>query len=147
VRRWIIALALSASLAPAAFAGGVHARIEGPAADGTTYTVRALSLGASDALDPWASAEGVVDGKPRSVLLRLQPTAERGVYRFTRTWPSEGVWLVRVSLGHPPAPATVAALRADGTVRSNKLFYKTDGIRECHRVLRKTAKLDPDEDC
>jgi hypothetical protein len=147
VRRWIIALALSVSLAPAAFAGGVHARMEGPAGDGVTYTVRALSLGANDALDPWASAEGVVDGKPRSVLLRLQPTAERGVYRFTRTWPSEGIWMVRVSLGHPPAPATVAALRADGSVRSNKLFYKTDGIRECYRVLRKAAKLDPDEDC
>ena len=146
MQRWLIALALSVSPAPAAFAGGIHARIEGPANDGVTYTARTFALDASDALDPGASAEGLVDGKPRSVLIRLEPTGERGVYRFTRTWPAEGQWMLRISLGHPPAPATVTTLRANGAVRSNKLYYRSDGIRECHRALRKAAKLDPDDD-
>ena len=88
-----------------------------------------------------------MEGKRRSVLIRLEPTCEHGVYRFTRSWPSEGLWMIRLSLGHPPAPATVVTLRADGRVRSNKLYSKTDGIRECHRALRKALKLDPDEDC
>lgn len=144
---WIMTLALCVCVAPVASAGGIHARIEGPAGDGVTYTAHIYALNANDALDPWTSAEGVVDGKPRSVLIRLEPTSERGVYRFTRTWPAEGLWMIRLSLGHPGAPATVVALRSDGAVRSNKLYYKTDGIRECHLALCKVLKLDPDDGC
>ena len=144
MRRWIMALALLVSVAPAAFAGAIHARIEGPDRDGV-YTVR-TSCDVTDALDPWASAEGAVDGHRKSVLIHLEPTSEYGVYRFTRTWPKEGLWVIRFSPGHPPAPATVAKLRADGTIRSNKLYCKSDGMQECHRALRKA--LDPnDDDC
>ena len=145
MRRWIVALALLVSVAPAAFAGGIHARIEGPDRDGV-YTARALSCGPGEALDPWASAEGAVDGHRKSVLIHLEPTSEHGVYRFTRTWPHEGLWVFRLSLGHPPAPATVATLREDGKVRSNKLYFQSDGMRECYQALRKA--LNPgDDDC
>jgi hypothetical protein len=143
MRQWIMALALLVSLAPAARAGGIHARIEGPDRDGLTYTARTLSCNENDALEPWAYAEGRVDGKRKSALIRLEPTSEHGVYRFARTWPREGRWMIRLSLGHPPAPATVATLRADGTVRSNKLYLKSDGSRECSKALH----LKSDEDC
>lgn len=143
--RWLAAVVLLLTLAPTAFAGGLHARIEGPGPDGVTYTARALSCDPDTRLEPWASAEGLVDGKRRSVLIRLEPTGEHGVYEFTRAWPQEGRWMIRMSLGHPPAPATVATLRQDGTVKSNKLYYKTDGIRECTRALRpRGAKSDDD---
>jgi hypothetical protein len=145
MKRCIIALALFVSLATEAMAG-IHARIEGPDADGITYTARTLSLDEGDTLDPWAYAEGVIDGKRQSWLIRLQSTSEPGVYQFTRTWPTEGVWMIRFCLGHPPAPATVATLRADGSVRKNKLYWRTDGARECHVVLKKAAKLDPNEE-
>src|SRR6185295_19113174 len=85
MQRWVFCLAFLVSLAPAAFAGGIHARIEGPDRDGLTYTARTFSCDPSAALEPWALAEGVVDGKRRSVLIRLEPTSEHGVYRFTRT--------------------------------------------------------------
>ena len=152
MRQWILAFTLLVSLAPAAFAGGIHARIEGPDHDGVTYTARVLSLDPDDTLDPWALAEGVVDGKRQSALIRLQPTGEHGVYRFTRNWPAEGTWMIRFSLGHPPAPATVATLRPDGTVRNNKLYYKSDGHKECNQALRKlVAPLPPgsndDDNC
>ncbi len=138
--------ALLVTLAPAAFAGGLHARIEGPADDGVTYTARTFSCDVNTVLEPWALAEGVVDGKPRTVLLRLKPTDELGVYRFTRAWPKEGRWMIRLSLGHPAAPATVATLRADGTVQNNKLYPKTDGQKECRKALSKY--LAPgEEDC
>lgn len=136
MRRWTVALALLVSLAPAAFAGGLHARIEGPDRDGLTYTVRTFSNGENAALEPWAIAEGLVGGKLRSVLLRLEPTSEYGVYRFRRAWPREGRWMIRLSLGHPPAPATVASLRADGTVERNRFYFHTDGSRECRRSLK-----------
>jgi hypothetical protein len=145
-RSFAAAAALLVTLAPAATAGGLHAKIEGPAADGVTYTVRTYACDENTSLDPWGIAEGVVDGKPRMVLLRLKPTSEHGVYRFTRAWPADGHWMIRVSLGHPPAPATVTALNTDGTVKSNKLYYKSDGSQECRKALR--AWMDPsEEDC
>jgi hypothetical protein len=147
MQRWIIALALFVSLAPAAFAGGISARIEGPDGDGVTYTARTYSCNKDVVLDPWAIAEGVVDGKRQSVLIRLKPTSEHGVYRFTRTWPKEGQWMIRLSLGHPPAAATVATLRADGTVQDNQLYYKSDGSRECQKALKPAMKPGSDDGC
>jgi hypothetical protein len=146
MRRWLVTLALSLSLASAAHAGGLHGRIEGPGPDGVTYTARMIGLHDGDALQPWALAEGAVDGKRRSVLIRLEPTSEPGVYTFARTWPKDGTWMIRLSLGHPPAPATVASLRADGSVKSNKLHYKTDGFPECSLALRKFLKFDPNSE-
>jgi hypothetical protein len=148
MRKWILALALLCSQVPVALAGGIHARIEGPGRDGVTYTARTLSCDASDRLEPWAYAEGVVDGKRRSVLIHVEPTSEHGVYRFTRTWPQDGRWMIRLLLGHPPAPATVATLRADGTVARNKLYYNSDGSGECHRALKPHRHGAADkEDC
>src|SRR5690242_21715813 len=122
MRRWLMVLVLSVSVAPVAFAGGLHAGMEGPDSQGV-YTARALDGEKTDALEPWALAEGVVDGKRHSALIRLEPTSEHGVYRFTRTWPSEGLWMVRLCLGHPGAPATVVTLSTDGAVQSNELFF------------------------
>ena len=155
MRPWIVALVLTTSLAGSALAGGIHGRIEGPAADRVTYTARMQSCNPGDTFEPWAIAEGLVDGKRRSVLLRLEPTAEHGVYTFTRKWPKQGRWMIRLSLGHPPAPATVATLRADGTVLRNEQFFKSDGSRECSRTLRprrpaaatRNAKGSGDDDC
>lgn len=135
MRQCLMMLALFVASAPAALAGGIHARIEGPARDGVTYTARTYSLDEGDALEPWAIADGVVDGERQSVLIRLKATGEHGVYRFARTWPAEGRWMIRLSLGHPPAPATVATLRADGAIRSNRLYFRSDGSSECRRAL------------
>jgi len=104
--RHVLLLLLFASVAPAAFAGSLHARIEGPGPDGSTYTARSYS-----------------------------------------TWPKEGRWMIRFMLGHPPAPATVAALRADGSVESNKLYDKSDGSQECHKALRVKGEKVSEGDC
>ncbi len=144
MRRWMMTLALLVSLAPAALAGGLYAHIEGPDRDGLTYTARTFSCDPSVSLEPWAYAEGVVDGKRQSWLLRLTPTGEHGVYQFARTWPKDGVWMIRFMLGHPPAPATVATLAANGKVVGNKLYFKSDGSQECQRALKKVAKFRDD---
>ena len=147
MRPWIMTLAMSLFVGGTAFAGGLHARIEGPAADGVTYTVRAVSGDAHSALEPWAFAEGVVDGKPQSRLIRLEPTGEHGVYRFTRVWPTEGQWMIRLMLGNPQAPATVATLRADGTIGKSVLYFGTDGTKECRMALRKYLTRPDDDRC
>ncbi len=146
MRTWIVTVALSASFASAAFAGGLHARIEGPGADGVTYTARTHG-DANATLEPWALAEGVVDGKRQSVLIRLQPTGEHGVYRFARTWSADGRWVIRFCLGNPDAQATVATLAENGAVSANRHYRHTDGMRESQKVLRKLAKIEPGDDC
>jgi hypothetical protein len=144
----VLFLALFLSFAPAAYAGGLFARIEGPGPDGTTYTARTYSCNPSVSLEPWALAEGRVNGKRRSVLIRVKPTAEHGVYEFQRSWPKEGRWMIRYMLGHPPAPATVATLRADGSVERNQLYFHSDGTQECSKALRvKGRKAADDDDC
>ena len=136
----LVALVLLAATLSAAHAGGVHATVEGPAKDGVTYTVRALACSPELQLEPWGHAEGLVDGKRQTALLHLEPTPEHGVYTFRRVWPEKGDWLLRVSLGAPPAPATVTSLRRDGRVKENQLFWKTDGSPECQKALIKIAK-------
>lgn len=149
MRSGFAVFALLLALAPAAMAGGIHARIEGPGPDGRTYTVRTYDLAPTDQLEPWALAEGVVDQHRKSVLLRLTPTGEHGVYHIERTWPAEGTWMIRLSLGHPPAPATVATLRADGTVAKNRWYRNSDGTRECHQALMRLIpkELRDREEC
>ena len=141
MKRLLVALALLAvSMAPA-HAGGVHAKLEGPAKDGVTYTVRALDCPPEVTLKPWVCADGLLDGKIQSLRLQLEPTAERGVYTFQRTWPMRGDWMLRVNLGDPPpGPVTVASVGRDGRVQKNQLFWNTYGVPECRKVLERIAK-------
>ena len=145
MKSWFIAAAMIVCTATAAFAGGVHARIAGPVASGDTYKVHMVSFDANETLEPWASAEGVVNGKSRSVLLRVRPTSEPGVYEFARTWPQDGQWVIRLCVGHPGAPATIAVLGTDGRVLKNKLYKHTDGYPESARILH--LKGERGEDC
>ena len=141
MHRLLVTLALLVSVAPAALAGGLHAKIEGPGRDGVTYTVRALDCPAGVTLKPWVCADGLADGKIHSLRLRLEPTAERGVYRFKRSWPQRGDWMLRVNLGDPPpGPVTVASVGRDGRVKENQYFWNTYGVPECRKVLEKIAK-------
>ncbi|MFN8587086.1 MAG: hypothetical protein U0704_04725 [Candidatus Eisenbacteria bacterium] len=148
MRTRLIAFLLFVSLvpvAPAAHADGIRAKIEGPAADGRTYTVRMVGSAPGDTFEPWGAAEGLVNDVPVTKLIRFRPTGEPGVFTFTRNWPSEGRWLVRMSPGHPPAPATVVRLDREGRVRRHRHYAHSDGIRESRRELRpREAKEEAD---
>ncbi|MEY2710912.1 MAG: hypothetical protein RL487_695 [Actinomycetota bacterium] len=136
--RALLALVMLASLASFSFAGevrGLHGRVEGPARESATYTLRVHATRSDTRLEPWGMAEGVVEGKHRTVLLRLEPTDRRGVYRFQRAWPQEGRWMLRIFLGNAAAPLTIATLRDDGTVGETRYLTGTDGIQECLRAL------------
>jgi len=146
MRRWMAVAALMLCVVVDASARGLQARIEDSGRDATTYTVHTAGCDATTALEPWAYAEGVVDGRLQSHLIRLQPGDAAGQYRFERTWPADGHWMIRLCLGHPPAPATVATLRPDGTVRKNRLYSRTDGHKECVKALRKW-RTSTDDDC
>ena len=143
MRRAFVTLLLLALFGSVVHARGVHARIEGPAPNDDTYTVRLEALRDGTPLEPWALAEGVVDGKSRSVLLRVEPTGEPGVYRFKRAWPNEGRWAIRMCPGNPAIPTTVALVRTDGSVERQTFHRHTDGMPECLRALG----VKPGEGC
>ncbi|MBI5169108.1 MAG: hypothetical protein HZA61_06445 [Candidatus Eisenbacteria bacterium] len=142
----LTALALVATFSTAVQAGGIHAKVEGPAADGRTYTVRMVGCASDDSFEPWGAAEGLVQGERATKLLRFEPTGEHGVFTFTRNWPEQGKWLIRLSPGHPPAPATVVQLSRDGKAGKHKFYLKSDGIRESHRTLLPNEKRE-EGDC
>ena len=137
----LAALALLAATLVPAHAGGVHATVEGPAKDGVTYTVRAIACSPDITLNPWVCADGLADGRLHNLRMSLEPTAERGVYKFNRGWPHRGDWMLRVNLGDPsPGPVTVASVGRDGRVQKNQFFWNTYGVPECRKVLEKLAK-------
>lgn len=141
MKRLLAALALIASSVAPAHAGALRATIEGPAEDGITYTIRASGLSPGVTLKPWVCADGLADGRLHSLRLRLEPTAERGVYTFQRAWPHRGDWMLRVCLDDPlPAPATVASVGRDGRVQENRFYWNTYGVLECRKALEKIAK-------
>ncbi len=145
MRAGFAAVLLVALLTPVAHAGGIRAKVSGPAPDGRTYTVRMVGLSPGDTFEPWGAAEGLVEDQQVTRLLRFEPTGEAGVFTFTRNWPAEGRWVIRLSPGHPPAPATVVRLDPAGHVGRHRHFEHSDGILESHRELRpKSAPKDDD---
>jgi hypothetical protein len=62
--------------------------------------------------DVSGSAEGIVNGARRSIALKLDPTSRAGVFAVRKQWPTEGTWLLRISLA-----STTALVSLDGAGR------------------------------
>jgi hypothetical protein len=142
VRRLVIAAALVAAVAPAALAGGTHVQVSGPHKDGQ-YAVHTYMCSNPSSVRVTAWAEGIVDGKRRTVPIKMLRTKEKGVYRFNRSWPENGTWAIRMTVGNagPHVPVTLASLDEKGTVKNSRLVWEGDGMKEC------VAILNGDEDC
>ena len=101
-------------LEPAARRGPPWISIEYPPSpyDATTRSalllVHAFHHGTPVDLPVRGTAEGVVDGKRRTVSLEFRRTSRTGVYALTRQWPSEGRWVL--SLGVVQGEAVAGAL-------------------------------------
>jgi hypothetical protein len=61
-----------------------------------------------------ASAEGVVNGSRRTIPLRLDATPTPGVFAVRPQWPSEGTWLLRISLYNTTAIVSLDGGRVAG---------------------------------
>lgn len=133
-----IALALAAlSLATTAFAPSIPKwppwlSIESPvnpydsSARGALLLVHAtFREGPSQVSDLNGTAEGVVNGKRRSVPLRFENTSRTDVYALRPQWPAEGRWVLRINLrsttalvGLDPA-GQVASVQVPTRVQAN----------------------------
>lgn len=71
--------------------------------------------GVVKASDLTGSAEGIENGRRRSIALRFDSTAQPGVFAVRRQWPEGGNWLIRISLERTTA---IVTLDAAGNVAS-----------------------------
>lgn len=68
-------------------------------AQGAVFLVHATTRdGIPTIADVSGSAEGLVAGSRRSIALRLRETSRPGVFAVRKQWPTEGTWLVRITL-------------------------------------------------
>jgi len=72
----------------------------------------ATHAGPPTVADVSGSAEGIVSGARRTIALKLDATSQPGVFAVRRQWPTEGTWLLRISL-----LSTTAIVSLDGAGR------------------------------
>jgi len=63
------------------------------------------------ARDLTGTAEGIVNGRRQSVVLRLDATSQPGVFAVRRQWPTQGSWMLEITL----AKSTTALVSLDRT--------------------------------
>ena len=69
--------------------------------------------------DLTASAEGIVNGSRQTITVRLDATSQPGVFAVRKQWPSEGTWLVCVTL--LKESSAIVTLAPDGSVASARV--------------------------
>jgi hypothetical protein len=81
-----------------------------PATRGAVLLARtSLRPGSTDSVTLTGTAEGLVAGKRESVRLRFDRTPRAGVFALRKQWPSDGTWMLVISLG-PPSVAVATAI-------------------------------------
>jgi hypothetical protein len=81
-------------------------------------------------------AEGIVNGKRRSVRLELTPTSQPGIYSVPKSWPSEGRWvLVFSGTSGGLHTHTLLEVAADGTSQP-RMSMKPVSAEEIEAALR-----------
>lgn len=88
------------ALASPSVAGGPPSfAFEAPSgSSGSVLIVHAFSCHQPTDAAVRASAEGVVDGKRKTISVQLKSTGATGVYSVTRQWPAEGSWVLAFSI-------------------------------------------------
>ncbi|MEP6491497.1 MAG: hypothetical protein ABJF01_02385 [bacterium] len=96
--------------------------------------------------DVTGAAEGMVDGKRRTAALHFDTTSRPGVFAVRRQWPSEGTWLLRISLLSTTAlvaldhAGNVAGVRLPTMVTSGSVVPRPILAREIDSTLADAAK-------
>ena len=63
----------------------------------------AIRDGTPGIADLSGSAEGIVNGARRTIPLELRATSRAGVFAVRQQWPTEGTWLLRITLASTTA--------------------------------------------
>ena len=122
IRKIWLSLLLASAAAPTALAGGFYLEVSAPGADrgayppGTVLLVKPFGCHQPSAAALSATAEGVIDGRRKSLPLELREV-EKGLYAIRQQWPAEGLWVVVIHGAYRGADRGVLVrLAADGRV-------------------------------
>ncbi len=97
---------------------------------GAYLLVHAFHHGTPVGLPVRGTAEGMVDGRRRTLALEFTSTSRPGVYALTRQWPAEGQWLLAITVtqGDSDSGATaLVRLAADGGIASVEVPSRQEG--------------------
>jgi hypothetical protein len=121
-----LSLGTSLGLPAAAAAGPPWISVELPAnpfdraSRGAYLLVHSFHHGTAVGLPVTGRAEGVVNGRRRTVPLRLEATSRQGVYALHNQWGTEGTWTLVLTVRQGPEDTVGATalveLSADGRV-------------------------------
>jgi hypothetical protein len=89
-----------------------------PTSRGALLLVHAFHHGTPMAFPVSGTAEGVVDGRRRTVRLEFAPTSRTGVYALRYAPPREGSWILVIRVTQGTASATALVRIVDGEVAS-----------------------------
>lgn len=122
------------AFAPPAFAGPSWISVELPAnpyidgSRGAYLLVHLYHHGTALGLLPAGTAEGLVDGRRRSLPLEIARTGQAGVFAVRFTPEERGTWLLVLHGGeHGNMASAVVSLRTDGTVAGVEVPTRKEG--------------------
>lgn len=85
-----------------------------PTSRGALLLVHAFHHGTPTAFPVTGTAEGLVDGRRRTVTLEFTPTSRPGVYALRYQPPREGSWILVIRVTQGPGDAATAIVRIEG---------------------------------
>lgn len=102
--------------------------------------------GQAQVSDLSGTAEGIVNGRRRSVTLRFDTTGRANVFALRRQWPTEGSWLLRIALKQTTAIVTldrtggIASVRVPTELQSGNQIPRLVSAKEIDSTLAEVAK-------
>ncbi|HKD06980.1 MAG TPA: hypothetical protein VKB79_13845 [Bryobacteraceae bacterium] len=107
MRRFVITTIAAVLLTAALYAGGFALRVDPVNTSPEARAQHAVLLAhitacvAPEKTTVTATAEGIVNGKRASILLKVVKLAEPGAFAVAREWPQEGEWVIKMVATHP----------------------------------------------
>ena len=109
---------------------------------GAVFLVHATTRDGTPGLDSVSGyAEGLVDHVRRTIALTFDATSRPGVFAVRRQWPTEGTWIVRVSLASTTAivvldrAGNVASARVPTTLANGRSIPRAVVARDIDSTL------------
>jgi hypothetical protein len=144
--RTLLAMALAATAWGADFSLAIGNPVAVALPDGVVkkdigMAVRAENCADASKAQVTGVAEGVVNGKRRSIPVRVVPGATAGAFAVSHDWPREGSWIVNLTghCGNSTASAVVP-IGPNGFIReSSKFFPRAATAGEVESVVKTLA--------
>lgn len=103
---------------------------------GAYLLVHAFHHGTPTGFPVTGMAEGMVDGKRRTVELRFESTSRAGVFSLRKQWPAEGTWLLAITVNQGREGATaLVEIAPSGEVASVRVPADTRGGWQIPRAV------------